>query len=205
MRTLGVLEPGLKLHSSLPGAQQRGNFQARNEDEFASLRLQGRGGQFVYPKDDFPASDRARARQPAAWRCGASPDVLRANVSLLRRRMRRGDHGHGPVHALLPGLLRYLRGHGKAGDSPNRRERAGSSRDARAMRSSLRRVRRRMRTKRSRALQAVRADVPGMCSGLPRGGGKCRSLGRPGDDSQVTRQSKKRLDCFAKRALKKMG
>ena len=42
--------------------------------------------------------DVAGPRQPAARRCRASPDVLRADVPELRRRLRGREDGHGAVH-----------------------------------------------------------------------------------------------------------
>ena len=60
---------------------------------------------------------------------------------------------------------------GKLAAAPDRIERAGAARNARALRPRLRRLRGRVREARPRALQAVRADVPGMRRGLPQRGG----------------------------------
>ena len=75
------------------------------------------------------------------------------------------------VHPHLPRLRGRLRSGGQAGGAPDRIERAGAARNARAMRPGLRRMRGRVREARPRALQAVRADVPGMRGGLPQRGG----------------------------------
>src|SRR6476646_3636523 len=71
------------------------------------------------------------------------------------------------MHPNLPRLLGYLRGDGEAGGAADGFQRTGAPRDARAVRPRLRRMCIGVRAPRPRALQALRADVPGMRRRLP--------------------------------------